>query len=133
VVVGDEAANPEFGTGAVGVTPAHSMTDWEIAERHNLPKDKIVINEYAKMSVAGSLNGMKTTEAREKVAEWLREEGLMEKEEDIVQNISIAERTGGVVEPLPKLQWFVAVDKPFTLSHSEIPGIESGSSSHLKN
>jgi valyl-tRNA synthetase len=131
-VVGDHAANPEFGTGAVGVTPAHSMTDWDIAERHNLPKDRIVINEYAKMAVAGRLNGMKTTDAREAVAEWLRSEGLMEKEEDITQNVSIAERTGGIVEPLPKLQWFVAVDKPFTLPHSEITGIESGSTLTLK-
>jgi len=131
-VVGDEAANPEFGTGAVGVTPAHSMTDWDIAERHNLPKDKIVINEYAKMTAPGRTNGMKTTDAREAVAEWLRSEGLMEKEEDITQNVSIAERTGGIVEPLPKLQWFVAVDKPFTLPHSEIAGIESGATLTLK-
>jgi len=131
-VVGDEAANPEFGTGAVGVTPAHSMTDWDIAERHNLPKDRIVINEYAKMTAPGRVNGMKTTDAREAVAEWLRSEGLMEKEEDITQNVSIAERTGGIVEPLPKLQWFVAVDKPFTLPHSEISGIESGTTLTLK-
>ncbi|HVX90715.1 MAG TPA: valine--tRNA ligase [Candidatus Paceibacterota bacterium] len=131
-VVGDQAANPEFGTGAVGVTPAHSMTDWDIAERNNLPKDRIVINEYAKMTAPGRVNGLKTTEARETVAEWLRAEGLMEKEEDITQNVSIAERTGGIVEPLPKLQWFVGVDKPFTLAHSEIPGIESGSTLTLK-
>lgn len=131
-VVADREVDPEFGTGAVGVTPAHSMTDWQIAERHNLPKEMVVINEYAKMEVPGRLQGLKTTEAREKVAEWLREQGLMEKEEDITQNVSTAERTGGIVEPMPKVQWFIGVDIPFTLEHSEIPGIESGSTLTLK-
>src|SRR6185437_10676324 len=83
------------------------------AQNHNLPL-KQVINEFAKMT-AGSdaVKGKKTTEAREAVVEWLKSQGLLEKEEDIEQNISSAERTGGIVEPLPKLQWFVAVNKPF--------------------
>lgn len=131
-IIADYAVDPEFGTGALGVTPAHSMIDWEIAERHDLPKDKIVINEYAKMSVEGRLNGMKALEARDAVAEWLQSEGLLEKEEEILQNVSIAERTGGIIEPLPKLQWFVGVDRPFTIEHSEIPGIPSGATLTLK-
>jgi valyl-tRNA synthetase len=76
-----------------------------------------VINEYAKMTAGGivggvEIKGKKTTEARELVVAWLKEQGLLEKEEDVDQNISTAERTGGIVEPLPKLQWFVAVTKP---------------------
>lgn len=110
-VVADSAVEPEFGTGALGVTPAHSMTDWEIADRHGLERPQI-IDEYAKMTVPGRLNGKKTSEAREIVAEWLRAEGLLEKEEELTQNIATAERTGGIVEPLPKLQWFVDVNKP---------------------
>jgi valyl-tRNA synthetase len=131
-VVADKEVDPEFGTGALGVTPAHSMIDWDMAERHSLPKDRAVVNEYAKMTAPGRLSGLKVLEAREKVAEWLRDEGLMEKEEEISQNVSTAERTGGIVEPLPKLQWFVAVDKPFILPHSEITGVESGSEITLK-
>ncbi|MDB5266458.1 MAG: valS [Parcubacteria group bacterium] len=130
-IIADKEVDPEFGTGALGVTPAHSHTDWEIAERHELPRIQ-VINEYAKMSVEGKLHGKKTTEAREEVAAWLREEGLLEKEEAIRQNISTAERTGGIVEPLPKLQWFMNMNKEFTLDHSEIPGIASGSTTTLK-
>ncbi|MFA6095319.1 MAG: valine--tRNA ligase [Candidatus Paceibacterota bacterium] len=111
-VVGDEEVDPAFGTGALGVTPAHSHVDYLIAERHKLPIVP-VINEYAKMSVTGPLlAGKKTTEAREAVVTWLREQGLLEKEEEIEQNLSTAERTGGIVEPLPKLQWFVNVTKP---------------------
>ncbi len=132
-VVADKEVDPEFGTGALGVTPAHSMTDWDIAERHNLPKDKAVINEYAKITSPGRLSGLKVLEAREMVADWLRVEGLMEKEEDISQNVSTAERTGGIVEPIPKLQWFIAVDKPFTIPHSEITGVETGSETTLKH
>lgn len=109
-VVADESVEPEFGTGALGVTPAHSQIDWEIADRHNLPRPQ-VINEYAKMTVEGRLAGKKTTEARDLVVTWLTEEGLLENEEDIVQNLSLAERTKGVIEPLPKLQWFIDVNK----------------------
>ncbi len=111
-IVADESVEKEFGTGALGVTPAHSQIDAEIAQRHNLPTVQ-VINEYAKMMLGDErLMGKKTTEAREIIAQWLRDEGLMEKEEDISQNVSTAERTGAIIEPLPKLQWFINVNKP---------------------
>ncbi len=112
-VIADASVEKDFGTGALGVTPAHSMTDAEIAERHQLPM-KQVIDERGRMTVAGPVNGKKSEEARAWCAEELRQAGLIEKEEEIVQNVSIAERTGAIIEPLPKLQWFVAVDKPFT-------------------
>ncbi|MBI3572434.1 valine--tRNA ligase [Candidatus Kaiserbacteria bacterium] len=114
-IVADAAVDPAFGTGAVGVTPAHSYTDWEIADRHQLSHEVVVINELAKMAVSGRLKEKKTNEAREIVVEWLKAEGLLEKEEETLQNIATAERTGGVIEPLPKLQWFVDVNK-------EVPG-----------
>ena len=110
-IVADKEVDPVFGTGAVGLTPAHSHTDWEVADRHLLSHEVIVINEYAKMTVAGRLKDKKTTEAREIVVEWLTSEGLLEKEEDITQNVATAERTGGIIEPLPKLQWFIEVNK----------------------
>ncbi len=111
-IVPDESVDKEFGTGALGVTPAHSQVDAEIAERHNLPTVQ-VINEFAKMIVGDpSLIGKKTTEAREIVVEWLKDNNLLEKEEEITQNISTAERSGAVIEPLPKLQWFINVNKP---------------------
>jgi valyl-tRNA synthetase len=131
-VIADKDVDPEFGTGALGVTPAHSQIDWEMGERHGLPVIQ-VINEFAKMMVGGeNFKGKKTTEARDIVVEWLRGEGLLIKEEEISQNISTAERTGGIVEPLPKLQWWVAVNKPFKIEHSEIASIPSGSETTLK-
>ncbi len=111
-VIADEAVEKEFGTGALGVTPAHSQIDWEMADRHNLPRPQ-VINEYAKMMIGGErILGKKTTEAREIIVQWLRDNNLIEKEEEVTQNISTAERTGGIIEPLPKLQWFIDVNKP---------------------
>lgn len=111
-IVADEIVDMAFGTGALGVTPAHSQVDAEIATRHNLPSVQ-VINEYAKIKLPiPGLEGEKTTVAREKIASWLREKNLLIKEEEIIQNIATAERTGGIIEPLPKLQWFVDVNKP---------------------
>ncbi len=112
-VIADQSVEPGFGTGALGVTPAHSQIDWEMAQRHELPL-KQVINEYAKMTVGiDGVKDKKVNEAREAVVAWLREQGLLEKEEEIEHNIALAQRTGGVIEPLPKLQWFVAVNKRF--------------------
>lgn len=139
-VIADQAVEKEFGTGALGVTPAHSAIDWEIAQRHGLPL-KQVIDEYAKMTVGmEGIKGKKTAEAREAVVAWLKSEGLLEKEEDVDQNISTAERTGGIVEPLPKLQWFVAANKEFskdgkttTLKKLMIEAVSSGATQIIPN
>lgn len=130
-IVGDDSVEKEFGTGALGVTPAHSQIDWDIADRHNLGRPQ-VINEYAKMTVSGRLKDKKVLDAREDVVVWLKEQGLLEQEEEVIQNVSTSERTGAVIEPLPKLQWWVDVNKTFTIPHSEIPGIVSGSQTSLK-
>lgn len=112
-IIADKEVDKDFGTGALGVTPAHSQIDWEMAERHNLPK-KQVINEYAKIINTNSeLDGKKVLEAREIIVQYLKENNLMIGEEEISQNVSTAERTGGIIEPLPKLQWFIAVNKEF--------------------
>ncbi len=131
-IIADESVEKDFGTGALGVTPAHSMIDSDIAKRHHLPSIQ-VINEYAKMTLGGeNILGKKTTEARETIVSWLRDEGLLEKEEEVNQNVSTAERTGGIIEPLPKLQWFIDVNKEFVLPESTLEGIASGSKTTLK-
>ncbi len=130
-IVADKEVDPAFGTGAVGVTPAHSQIDWDIADRHNLSHEVIIIDEYARMTVDGRLKEKKTTEARDIVVEWLKSEGLLEKEEVVKQNVSTAERTGGLIEPLPKLQWFVDVNKEIagkgkTLKELMLEPVQSG-------
>lgn len=132
-VVADSAVDPEFGTGALGVTPAHSHVDAEMAERHNL-KTVQVIDEFGRIMIGGeNLKGKKIAEAREVIVAWLKGEGLLEKEEDIKQNVAKADRSGGIIEPLPKTQWFVDVEKEFTIPYSHIPGIASGATTTLKD
>jgi len=131
-IIADRSIDPDFGTGALGVTPAHSIADYELSLKHDLPMIS-VINEYAKMTVGGKdIKGEKTTRAREVIVKGLKKEGLLEKEEEITQNISTAERTGGIIEPLPKLQWFVDVNKKFKLPKSDIEGIKDGEEVTLK-
>ena len=74
----------------------------------------------------------KKKEAREIIVSWLKENNLLSKEDSIELNISVAERSGGIIEPLPKLQWFVAVNKEFEINKSSIKGIESNSKTTLK-
>lgn len=131
-VIADEAIDPEFGTGALGVTPAHSMVDADLAEKHQLPFVQ-VIDEYGKIIVGDeTIKGKKTLEARTVIVDWLKQQDLLQKEEDIKQNIATAERTGGIIEPLPKKQWFIAVNKPFKIKYSEIEGITTGQEVTLK-
>lgn len=111
-VIKDTSIDPEFGTGAMTITPWHSVVDFEIAERHNLDKEQ-VIDKYGKLlPIAGEFAGMKIKDAREKIVEKLRAKGLVVKEEDYVHNISLAERTNGTIEPQIMLQWFIDVNKP---------------------
>lgn len=131
-IIADEAVNPEFGTGAVGVTPAHSAVDWDIASRHHLPLIPI-IDEFARITVENpALKGKKVSEARTLIVDWLKSQNLIEKEEVIEHNIATAERTGGIVEPLPKLQWFIDVNKRFKIHDSRIKGIKNGQEVSLK-
>ena len=131
-IVADEHVDPEFGVGALGVTPAHSQADWEIAERHNLPL-KQVINEYGKMMCGmEGVNNEKVETARDAVVAWLDAEGLLENTEDIVQSVGTAERTGAIIEPLPKLQWWINVNKKIKLAQSHIDGINTGEEVTLK-
>ncbi len=113
-IVADESVDPKFGTGALGVTPAHSLIDADIATRHKLAMRQVIGEDGRMTAEAGSLVvGMTVNEARAAVVAWLNEQGLIEGEEKTMQNLATAERSGGVIEPIPMLQWFIDVNKPF--------------------
>lgn len=132
-VVADEAVDPEFGTGAVKVTPAHSFTDNEIAKRHNLPLKKIIGEDGRMMDNCGKYAGMTTKEAREAIVKDMEKMGLIDHiEENYKHNLSICYRCGTTIEPLPSLQWFVDVNKKFKIEKSKLKGIKSGQKVSLK-
>ena len=111
-IIADENADKNFGTGAVKVTPAHSLADAETGQRHKLPSI-IIINQYGKMTAeAGKdFEGLSTKDAREKIAEKLKQLGLVEKVEDYPNRISICYRCNTAIEPRPSIQWFLKMDK----------------------
>jgi len=106
-IIADEAVDPEFGTGAVKVTPAHDPADFDIAERHNLPK-VLVMDDYGRMiNVPERFAGLDRFVAREEVIKALQEQGLLERVEDYRVPLGRCYRCDTVVEPLLSLQWFV--------------------------
>ena len=112
-VVGDEHVDPEFGTGALGVTPAHSQADFEIAERHGLPLIQIIGEDGRMTEAAGEhYAGMTVEECREAFAKELDAAGLLVEVKDYVQPISLCYRSKKPIEPLPKEQWFINVNEP---------------------
>ena len=110
-VVVDEFVDPEFGTGAVKVTPAHDPNDYEMGVRHNL-EQVVVIDNFAKMTEAAGAEyaGLDRYKARTKVVENLEALGLLEKVIDYEFSISKCERCKTVIEPLISTQWFLRMD-----------------------
>ena len=106
-IIGDEHADPEFGTGCVKITPAHDPNDYEVGKRHNL-KEIICINPDATMNEnAGIYQGLSREEAREKLVSDLEKSGLLLSKEEITHNVGHSERTGVMIEPYLSSQWFV--------------------------
>jgi valyl-tRNA synthetase len=110
-VVADEFVDPQFGTGAVKVTPAHDPNDYEMGLRHNLAQ-VVVIDPHAKMTAAAGLDfaGLDRYKARQKVVADFEELGLLEKVDDYEFSISKCERCKTVIEPLISLQWFCRME-----------------------
>ena len=106
-IVGDEHADPEFGTGVVKITPAHDPNDFEVGNRHNLERI-VVMNPDATMNEnAGIYEGLTREECREKLVQDLKKQNLLIKIEPMVHSVGHSERTNAVVEPYLSKQWFV--------------------------
>ena len=106
-IIADEFVDPDFGTGAVKVTPAHDPNDFEIGLRHNLPQI-VVIGQQAQMTQdAGErYQGLDRFTARTRVVEDLEAQGLIEKIEDYVHSVGTCARCDTIIEPLLSEQWF---------------------------
>ncbi|MEZ4200339.1 MAG: class I tRNA ligase family protein, partial [Candidatus Paceibacterota bacterium] len=132
-VIKDEAADPEMGSGVMTITPWHSAVDFEIAERHGLDMEQIIDERGILLPVAGEFAGQHIKKARAAIIAKMQDKGLIEKvDENYVHNVATNERGGGMIEPQIKEQWFVAVNKEFTMGKSEIPGVNEGDIVTLK-
>ncbi len=122
-IVTDELAQPEFGTGAVKVTPAHDPNDFEAGKRHNLPQID-VMDEHAHMNQnAGVYAGLDRYQARKRVLADLQEQGFLVSEKDYALSLGKCDRCGTVVEPRLSEQWFIKIQP---LAQKAIEAVESG-------
>ena len=123
-IVADQIVDLDFGTGAVKVTPAHSLVDAEIASRHNLPSVQVISDKGRMTKQAGqNFASLTVLDARKKVIEELETQKLIEKIEDYSYQIPRCYRCNSSVEPLISQQWFVKMDK---LAAQAIKSVKSG-------
>jgi valyl-tRNA synthetase len=122
-IIADSAVESEFGTGAVKVTPAHDPTDFEIGNRHNLPRIQVIGFDAKMTAEAGPYAGQDRYEARTNLVEQLRREDLLVKAEPYTIPLGHCSRCGTVIEPLISLQWWV---KMAPLATSALGAVQYG-------
>lgn len=111
-IIADEHADPEYGTGAVKITPAHDFDDFEVGERHNLPRIQVIGEDGKMLAAAGAeYVGLPALECRKKVLEDLEKSGLLRGEKEIQHSVAHCYKCGAVIEPMLKKQWFIDVKK----------------------
>lgn len=110
-ILADDWAKPEFGTGAVKVTPAHDPNDFAVGERHGLQK-LTILDVTARIDLPGSkYHGLDRFEARERIVSDLDALGLLVAVKDHAMTVPVSQRSGSVIEPRLSMQWFLAVNK----------------------
>jgi valyl-tRNA synthetase len=110
-IFADETVDPEFGTGAVKVTPGHDPNDYERGARHHLPIINVLNKDGTLNEEAGHYQGVERLKARKLLVAELEEMGLLEKVEDHVHNVPHSDRSKTPIEPMISEQWFVAMEK----------------------
>lgn len=112
-VIADEHADPEFGSGAVKITPAHDPNDFEVGKRHNLDRPQVIDYEGNMTNVPDEFMGMDVATARKKVVEKLENEGFLRGKSTIEHTVGYDYKSGLPIEPMIMKQWFIDV-KPLT-------------------
>jgi valyl-tRNA synthetase len=110
-VIADDEVDPEFGTGALKVTPAHDPLDFAIGRRHELPEPMVIAPDGRMNEEAGDLAGLTQDEAGERIIAWSKECGLLEKRESYRHSVALCERCESRIEPLISLQWWCSMEE----------------------
>jgi len=123
-IIADPYVKPEFGTGALKITPGHDPNDFEIGHRHGLPHPS-VIGEDGRIEgdVPERFLGLTTADAQVKIVEELRDLGLVNRTESYTHMVPVSQRSGARIEPLISLQWFMRMDE---LAKPAIDAVKSG-------
>ncbi|MBP9761952.1 valine--tRNA ligase, partial [Candidatus Saccharibacteria bacterium] len=106
-VIGDEYVDPTFGTGAVKITPAHDPNDFEVAERHDLPKPRVIDYNGTMINVPQQFDGIPALDARKRVLAALQAAELLRGEEPTERAVGHCYKCGSIIEPMLKEQWFL--------------------------
>ena len=122
-IIADEHADPEFGTGAVKITPAHDFDDFEVGERHNLERIQVIAEDGTMINVPEPYLGLTAAECRKKVLKDLKDQGLLVGEKKITHSVAHCYKCGTVLEPMLKEQWFIDVER---LASTAIKHLENG-------
>jgi valyl-tRNA synthetase len=110
-VIADERVDIEFGTGALKVTPGHDPMDFEIGRDHGLPEPSVIGLDGRMNEEAGELAGLAQSEADERILDWIKERGLLEKREAYRHSVAFCERCSTRIEPLISLQWWCSMEE----------------------
>jgi len=119
-IIADDLIDPEFGTGALKVTPAHDSIDYEIGQRHKLEITQVIDERGKMINVPEKYQGLGILEAREKVVEELKNLGVLEKIEDYSHQIPKCYRCHTTVELIPSLQWFLNMKELAKLAEKSV-------------
>lgn len=122
-IIADQAVDPEFGTGAVKITPAHDPDDFEISQRQKLKTIQVIGFDGKMTKEAEKYAGLETREARKKVLVDLKKLGLLKKEKNYTHSVGHCERCKTTIEPLVSMQWFIRI-KP--LVRPAIKAVKNG-------
>jgi len=122
-IIADNYVDPEFGTGAVKITPAHDLNDFELGKRHKLQIINLLNDDGTMNEQAGEYKGLSVLECREKVIKELKEKGYLKKIEDYQHSIGHCYRCGTIIEPYLSKQWFVKMKE---LALPAISAVEEG-------
>jgi valyl-tRNA synthetase len=122
-VIGEESVDMNFGTGAMKVTPAHDIRDFELGEKHNLERKQVIGPDGRMTKLAQKYAGLKVKEAREQIVADMKKIGILEKVEPYTHNVAHCYRCNATIEPLLSKQWFLKMDE---LAKSAVLPVKKG-------
>ncbi|GAB6019349.1 Valine--tRNA ligase, mitochondrial, variant 2 [Chamberlinius hualienensis] len=106
-IIADFSVLPDFGSGCVKITPAHDYNDFEVAERHNLPMLTVMDAKGCLLTNIECYKGLSRFKARDLVISELKEKGLLRRQENVSTTVPVCSRTGDIIEPMLKPQWYL--------------------------